>query len=275
VAQELAVRPRRLRDRVLSEGRHVLDLDDVVTLTGLTRASAAAAMTRLRRSGDFFAPAKGLYAAIPPQYSSWGAIPATDFIDALMTKLDRRYYVALLSAAELHGAAHQRPQVFQVMVNKALPSKDFGRVHLRFYVNSRLDHVATEKRNTATGQMCVASAETTALDLANRPNDGGGLSNVATVLAELVLDGKVNATALADVAHSYPASAIRRLGWLCDLVSADADTSELAAAMERTLASRSAHGTRAVDLLDPSGPRRGPSDKRWGLVQNTEVEPDL
>ena len=35
------------------------------------------------------------------------------------------YYVGLLSAAELFGAAHQRPQVFQVVVDKYLPDRAF------------------------------------------------------------------------------------------------------------------------------------------------------
>ena len=33
-----------------------------------------------------------------------------------MAHLSQPYYVALLSAAAYHGAAHQKPQVFQVMV---------------------------------------------------------------------------------------------------------------------------------------------------------------
>ena len=42
---------------------------------------------------------------------------------------------ALLSAAELLSAAHQRPQVFQVVMDKYLPGRTFGRVRMGFIVN--------------------------------------------------------------------------------------------------------------------------------------------
>jgi hypothetical protein len=35
-----------------------------------------------------------------------------------MRRLDLAYYAGLLSAAQLHGAAHQRPQEFQVFLAK-------------------------------------------------------------------------------------------------------------------------------------------------------------
>jgi predicted transcriptional regulator of viral defense system len=47
--------------------------------------------------------------------------------------------VALLSAAELHGAAHQAPQVFQVMVDRHVRDRGVGRARLRFFAST---HVA-------------------------------------------------------------------------------------------------------------------------------------
>jgi len=47
-----------------------------------------------------------------------------DFIDQLMKHLGRSYCVGLLSAAEIHGADQQRPQVFQVFADKhAMPAR--------------------------------------------------------------------------------------------------------------------------------------------------------
>jgi len=79
---------------------------------------------RVRAAGHFFVPAPGLYIPIPSEYSTWGVVPALDFIDQLMKHLGRSYCVGLLSAAEIHGAAHQRPQVFQVFADKhAMPAR--------------------------------------------------------------------------------------------------------------------------------------------------------
>jgi predicted transcriptional regulator of viral defense system len=267
------VAPRHLRDYLLSQGRPVVDLSEVAELTGLSLPSAVAALARLRQARQMFSPHPGLYLPVPPQYMGWGTLPAADFIDPLMTALGRRYYVGLLSAAELHGAAHQRPQVFQVLVDQIVTGRDFGRVELRFYARSKLTLVPTTARNTATGQLRLSTPAATGLDLARRPLDGGGLSNVATVLAELVGEGALDAedvrTAMATGA--FPTSALRRLGWLLEFVQADLDTELL----YQVLRSEYDRGARASVLLDASGPRRGQTNSRWGVVENAVVEPDL
>ena len=268
------VLPRHLRDHLLSHGQHVIEVSDARRLLGVSERQATATMSRLRRAGQFFAPTAGMYVAIPPEYASWGSVPAMDFVAPLMQKLNRRYYVGLLSAAEIHGAAHQRPQLFQVMVDRQVQARSFGRVHLRFYTRSNLKAVPTMLRNSATGQVRVATAEVTALDLASRPRDSGGLNNVATVVAELVLQERLAPGLVAEASHFFPRSAVRRLGWLLDRVADETDTAALSASLEHVLAQSERPG-RPVDLLDPTGPRRGPARNRWNVVENAEVEPDL
>ena len=262
-----AVPPRQLSDYLLAHGRPVASLEEVAELTGLSRKAAAAAITRLKRADQLFSPHPGLYVAIPPQYRTWGVVPALDFIDPLMRALDRRYYVALLSAAELYGAAHQRPQVFQVMVDRQVADRDLRRVRLRFYTRTRIDQVPTLRRNTATGQATIATPAATALDLASRPVDAGGLSNAATVLAELAEAHTFTADDLVAAALAYPTSSLQRVGWLLEFVAADIDFDLL----QRVIAERG-HGSAA---LDPTEPRRGRRHPHWAVVENTVVEPDL
>ncbi len=269
-APGVAVPPRRLSDHLLAHGRQIVTLAEVSALTGLGRREVAAAMTRLRRSGQFFSPQPGLYVAIPPQYRTWGVVPATDFIDAMMTVMGRRYYVALLSAAEMYGAAHQMPQVFQVMVDRPVADRDLGRVRLRFYTNTRLSQVPVQLHNSSTGQVRLSTPEATCLDLASRPGDCGGLSNVATVMAELAEEAGLDPAAIVDAADAYPAASLRRLGWLLEKVGAPLDLCVLRDAVRRGGA-----GKRPVALLDPAGPRRGHVNQGWRIVENVEVEPDL
>ena len=47
--------------------------------------------------------------------------------------------------------------------------------------------------------MWVATPELTALDLTDRPERGGGISNVATVLAELAQEAGPSGTALSEL----------------------------------------------------------------------------
>ena len=271
VVQPDRVAPRHLVDHLLASGRFVVSLAEVATLMGLSARAATVTLSRLRRDGQLFSPARGLYVMIEPRYRSWGAVPAVDFIDPMMAALGRGYYVSLLSAAELYGAAHQRPQVFQVMVDRQVANRDFGRVRLRFYVNTRMGSVSTTRRNSATGQFSIATPATGCLDLATRPNEAGGLNNVATVLSELVAETGLDARQLVEAAAAYPAATLRRLGWLLAAVDSAMDLD----ALRRALAGRSQQAARSPVLLDPAGARNGRINTVWGVMENSIVEADL
>lgn len=265
----------RLRDHVVGRGMGAVTLDEVMGITGLSRGSATEAMRRARATGQFFTPVPGLYIPIPSEYSAWGVVPATDFIDQMMGFLGRSYYVGLLSAAELHGAAHQRPQVFQVMVDRRVADRDIERVRLRFYERTDVDRAPVTLRNSSTAQVRVSTPEATVLDLAARPRDSGSLNNVATIVGELAGDGKLDADELVAVAPQYPLAVVRRLGWLLDCVASYADTQDLVEPLHDFVTSHSDEGRRAIDVLAAGGPRRGSTNGKWGLVENTAVEPDL
>ena len=220
------------------------------------------------RDGLLFSPSRGLWVPVPAEYRSWGVVPGVQFMDDLMTHLGRTYYVGWLSAAELHGAAHQRPQVTQVAVDHSVADRQVGRVRLRFHTRAGLSALPRLQHTVATGQVWVSSPELTAVDLVERPDSGGGTSNVATVLAELAADPGLAGHALATTAATCPAAIARRLGYLLELVGAPVDLDPLRA----LVASRPLSG-RAV--LTARGPRRGIVDDRWGLIVNSEVEADL
>lgn len=255
-----------LPDALLSHGRHHFTTEDAAMAAGIRLDSVRPALARLIKKRLAFSPARGLYIAIPPQYRSWGVVPATSFVDALMAHLDRSYYVGYLSAAEAYGAAHQKPQVFQVVVDRDLRDRDIGRVRLRFITNRGVAHLPVVRRNTRTGTMALSTPELTAVDLANRPLYGAALDNVATVLIELVQDGKLHDDALARLVDEFPVAATRRVGWIVEHFT-DRRLDELAEAASRAIDEPS--------NLDQYGPRRGKVDRRWRVRINTTVDPDV
>lgn len=147
----------KLPDALLSAGVHAFTTDDAAAAAGIRPESARPALARLIKNKLAFSPARGLYIPIPPEYRSWGVVPAASFVDALMHHLDRAYYVGYLSAAEIHGAAHQRPQVFQVVTDRDVRDRDLGRVRLRFITNRAAAELPSTRRNTPTGTMAVAT----------------------------------------------------------------------------------------------------------------------
>lgn len=263
------IEPRELADWLLSRGRSWVTTADAAALLGIPETHVAPTLARWRHRGHLFSPTKGLYVVVPSEFRSWGAVPATHFIDALMTHLGHAYYVALLSAAEVHGFAHQRPQVFQVMTPARLRDRDFGRVRIRFITDASMGGRGVDAVNTPTGTMRVSSVETTVLDLVAHPNLSGGLSNVATILGEMVEEQRIDVGRLAEAAAAYPSSVAQRCGWLldymADLVDVELDTSPLAQLLDRP----------RLVLLESSGGKQGERDRRWRVTVNSIPEPDL
>lgn len=262
--------PRDLADWLLAKGRHWVTSQQAATLLAMPLAHVSPSLARWREKGLLFSPTKGVYVPIPPEYRSWGAIPASHFIDPLMRHLGHEYYVCLLTAAEAHGFAHQRPQQFQVMTSARLRDRSFGRVQLSFVTSSGAGSRPTIARNTPTGTLRVSTPEVTALDLVSRPLNSGGLSNVATILAEMVQEAALDLDQLADVATTYPVSVSQRAGWLLEFVATEAGTTIDTDALHNVAGKR---GTPAP--LEAHGPRRGPLDERWNVIVNGPVEPDL
>lgn len=256
----------KLPDALLASGVHAFTVDDAAAAAGIKRESAWPALARLIKNRLAFSPARGLYIPIPPEFRSWGVVPAAWFVDALMAHLGRAYYVGYLSAAEVHGAAHQRRQVFQVVVDKDVRDRSFGRVRLSFITNREAASLPSKRHNTPTGTMAVATPELTAMDLANRPELGGALHNVATVLIDLASDGKLDDAALATLVPRFPVAAGRRVGWLVEQF-----TAVRLDALARVVGSAAEEPSR----LDRHGERRGKVDRRWRVRVNTVVEPDL
>jgi predicted transcriptional regulator of viral defense system len=253
-----------LPDALLSEGRYSLTAAEAAELADVPLAHVYPGLARLRSRGALFSPARGFYVVVPPEYRSWGVVPGELFIDGMMQALGRRYYVSLLTAAAMHGAAHQAPQVFQVMVDRHVPNRDIGRVRLRFYVNEHLDQMAVEEHRVDTGRLRLATRETTLVDLIAHPDESGGLNNLATIIVEI---DDIDVVGLARLAMMRSRSVARRLGWLLDQFRDDLDLRPL---RETALAPHT-YPTRLVRAL----PARGPIDPSWNLQVNTSVEPDL
>src|ERR1044071_160935 len=175
-----ALTPRQLPDLRLSRGRHHFTTAEAVALLGSSDQAVRKGLERLAEARQIISPSRGFYVIVPPGFRSWATVPGSHLVDAMMRQLDRVYYVALLSAAEIHGAAHHAPQVFQVMVNRPLEDRDLGRTRLRFFTGRHVPDAPVELHNTPTGTMRVATPELTAVDLVDYVAATGGLDNVAT-----------------------------------------------------------------------------------------------
>lgn len=257
--------PRRASSLVAdfaASGRYHFTAAEMRRLLGVSPAAARLALSRLANKGLIASPGRGFYVVLPPEYRRLGCLPAEQFVPAFMAHLDQRYYAALLSAAQFHGAAHHRPQTFQVALAGYRRPISCGSVAVSFVTRTRLAEVAVQSFNTPRGAIRVSSLEATAVDLVGYQKRVGGLAQAATVIAELA--EHIRPDRLAAAARTAPVSWAQRLGYLLDLVGA----ADKASALERDVRRRA----RDTVLLVPGGPSDGPRDRRWRLRINAEVE---
>ena len=248
------------------EGRYVFARSEVDAVTDASAAAIKMTLYRLKQSGAIVTPRRDFFVVVPREYRAAGCPPASWFIDDLMRHMGRRYYVGLLTAAALHGAGHQQPMAFQVMVDSAERDIEVGRVRIDFHMSSVFDGAATQPMQTETGTMQVATPETTAFDLVRFPAAAGYWSNIATVLSELA--EKLDPEALAAGAARMARTDVQRLGWLLDCV----ERPDLAGALAATVAGKRLLPTPLTGARESAG---APLDPRWHVLVNDDVEPDL
>ena len=115
-------------EQLQSVGRYTFTRAQAESDTERSFVAAQSALRRLKEQGRVVSPRRGFYVVVPPEYRAAGSPPATWFIDDLMRHLGQPYYVGLLSAAAIHGAAHQQPMVFQVVTSKPTREMRAGKV---------------------------------------------------------------------------------------------------------------------------------------------------
>ena len=250
-------------DRLQTDGRLTFTTEAAVEALGGSLPAVRAQLRRLKEKGHIADPMRGFHVIVPPKYRRLGCLPAEQLVPPLMEHLGEPWYVGLLSAAALQGAAHQAPMAFQVVVPEARRGLSCGGVRVDFVVRHGMAQTPFSKRNVATGVLHVASPAATALELVGYPERCGYLDNVATVLAELA--EQINPVELANEARRAPVAWGQRLGYLLVVVGQEA----LAASLEPVLSERSMFTV----PLAPWQPMRGAArDSRWRIAVNTEVE---
>lgn len=254
-------------DDLAARGRWHFTTTDANQQLGSSKVATRAALRRLKEKGEIATPHRGFHVIVPPEYRGLGCPPPDQFIPQLMAFLCEDYYVGLLSAAEYHGAAHHRPQLFQVVNRARRSSFDCGRVRVGFIARSNVHKIPTVPFNTLRAVIQVSSPEATALDLVGYARHCGGLDNVATVLSELA--EVIDPFELARVAaQTSPIPWGQRLGFLLDMVGAGTQTGALAKWV--------ADKANQVTPLTPQAPMRGAArDSRWQVAINATVEPDV
>lgn len=249
------------------EGLYFFTREEAIQTLQFTEEAFKKAAARLAKKNRILRIRSGFFIIVPLEYRVTGILPAEWFINDLMAYLDQPYYVGLLSAASLQGAAHQQPQQFQVVTTA--PQREVRKKGLavRFFFKTNFKATPVTKIKVQTGYISVSAPEATAIDLIRYARSIGGLDRAMTVLQELG-ESMDAAKLIGAVKAEGNLVCAQRLGWLMDKAGHDKVVRDLT----RLIDDKNPQFTR----LDPSLPARDAAkDNRWRLLINTEVEGDL
>jgi predicted transcriptional regulator of viral defense system len=250
---------------IRAEGRYAFTLEELKSKFDLSYPTLKQSLYRLKQKKEIVQIRQGFYVIIPPEYSKQGMLPPYLFIDDLMKSLSKPYYVGLLSAAALHGAAHQQPMGYTVITQSPAP-RSIGKLKIIFFSKQNFLQDGIIQKKTPAGYINVSSPELTALDFFDYIHKFG-VDRITTVLQELAETMKP--ASLLKIARQYPnTAAIQRLGYILEKEITETKLSDslLKALNERTC---------FPVLLSPQKEKKGKTDDKWKIIKNMEVESDL
>ena len=256
----------RVRDIIAdlaARGQYHFTSAELRPTLGVSDEAARQALSRLAARGEIASPGRGFYVIVPPEYRRLGCLPADQFIPALMERRRVRYYVGLLSAAQYHGAAHHRPQEFQVILEKNRPAITCGSVKVAFVARRNMGVVSVQSFNNPRGTVLVSTVEATAVDLVGYMHRAGGVDRVAGVLSELGED--MDPKRLVDASKTASILWAQRLGYLLEHVGAG----DKAVLLKDHVRKSARNFTKLLPAANADG---APRSKDWRLYINADVE---
>ena len=258
-------RARNVIADLAARGRHHFTSSELRSALGVSEAATRQVLSRLGAKGEIASPARGFYVIVPPEYRRLGCLPADQFVPALMEQRSIRYYVGLLSAAQYHGAAHHRPQEFQVVLERNRPAIICGAVRVTFIARRNLAAVPVESFNNPRGTVLVSTVEATAVDLVGYMHRAGGVDRVAGALSDLGED--MDPERLVEASKSASILWAQRLGYLLEHVGAG----DRAVALKEHVRQ---HARNFTKLLPGADAEDGQRSRDWRLLVNASIEAD-
>lgn len=239
----------------LSELKEHFRLSDKSLLQGLYHYKKNKKIVQIR---------KGFYGILVHRIAMNGQLSYFEFLDDLMKSLDKNYYVALLNAAALYGAAHQQPQVVYVFSTPPVP-RNMKSSNLFFLSKSTWNDEFIVRKKTQTGFINVSSPELTALDLCTY-GWKFGINRVTTILMEL--HEEMKPSLLKKVAKEYDnVSSLQRLGYILEHFT---ENEKLTNAVYSVLQTKKTYYV----PLSPKKEKRGAYNHKWKVIVNMQIEPD-
>lgn len=260
-----------INDRSI-HGKSYFSVEDIrVAFPNIVENSMRRELSRLVAGRVIISVYRGFYVIVPPQYAVDLKVPAYFYIDQLMSYIGKPYYLSLLTAGVLWGAAHQRPQRTSVMTIPPRARTSTSRNDdLLWTYRSYIPEEFLKRKNSETGTILYSNAELTSIDLVQFEHLIGGLSRAATILSELVENTNYSNAATSGLFSLTTIPTIQRLGFVLDEILEEAEQADM---MYNQLIQYAPNYT--YQFLSRRSPHKKDNcNKRWKIFVNTFIEPD-
>lgn len=255
-------RVARFLDDLQARGDLVVSVDEAAKQNALTRIAAQRQLERTAPRATRLPGRPSAFLIVPPEHRLRGAPPVAAWLDDYLRAQGQRYYVGLLSAAALHGSSNQAVQVTQVLLRRPRRPIAIGKIHLEFYVKSRLELTPLTAIPGLPAPLAVSSPEATALDLIAFSHRLGGIERALDVIKGLKEFMTVTGMRSA-IGAGVPVTVLQRIGYVFEMLRFDslADVAQRALPKRFPPALLQAHGQRA----------QGPAREPWAIVDNLKL----
>ena len=254
-------------DSIRARGRYSFSLEELLNEFNISYEALAQRLYHLKRKNKIAQIRQSFYVIIPPEYTALCMLPPDLFIDSMMKYLNKEYYVGLLSAAALHGAAHQQPTTFFVISKYPAPRNiTNNKLKIRFFSKQNIIEEGIVQKKTPAGRIHVSSPELTAFDLLDNINQFG-INRIVTILMELyevMLPSKLSR--IAKIVDNK--ANIQRMGFILEKIVGE---EKLSTALYKII--YKVNFTKVA--LSPLKKKTGELDEKWKIIINEQIEPDL
>jgi len=258
-------------ENLQAQGKYTFSFEQACSrFKDVSKSAILKSLSRLSAKNKVVSVFKGFYVIITPEYSLKGMLPPLLFIDSLMKYTGKPYYVGLLSAAALHGAAHQRSQEFFVMnqLPALRPTTKKG-IKINYVGRKEIPGSFLVQKKTDAGFVNVSNPELTAIDLLQYEKHIGGLNRAASVIYEL--SEVISAEKITEEFISFlPVVMLQRLGYILDKVIG---RNEIADKIYKVMSNKYSNWER-MPLKSGKAEKGCPSDSKWKIVINHDIEID-
>ena len=215
---------------------------------------------------------RGFWVVVPVEYGLKGVVDPIEYIAQLMDFLGQKYYIGLLSAAAIHGAAHQQPmELMLITASNHLREKVKNDVKISFVAKKKIPHQYLQQITVKSGYIPVSNPELTAIDLLLYVKNVGGINRVATVLSELAEVIDFEKISL-DFFQNINIADIQRMGYLLETLGFTKIANSL---FQKTNEANLKFRKYPLCIKKQSIGLTGfPVDNKWKIIINEEVETD-